>query len=155
MATTQAVRQSEPGSNRTDSDEDVVFVENEKPVDEKKTSTPPAPITKGKAPKQVTPIQTVAIDDYDDIESTTPPIPAGMLSLKMAAMVVKPEISVQADDCVADQEANNQDVINHDKVNKIKESGAKRSDWDMFAEQDNYSNFDVSIWMVVQTSRER
>lgn len=138
LATSRPVSHAEPGSNRTESDEDCIFVQNEKPVVEK-TLTPPAPIVK--APKQVTPTQTVVIENFDDIESTTPPLPAGMLPLKMTSKITKPEPPTNTEENVIIQD----DGINHDKVNKIKEA-TKRSEWDMFAEQDNYSNFDVSFF---------
>lgn len=143
LATSQAVSQREPGSNRSDSDEDVVFVQNEEPADEK-TLTPVVPITT--APKQVSPPEPVVIENFDDIESTTPPLPVGML--KLAAKVTQPELPTKTEDNVTNEEGNDNDLINHDKVNKIKEA-TKRSEWDMFAEQDNYSNFDVSIFCSV------
>lgn len=149
LATSQVVSHQEPGSNRTDSDEDVVFVQNDPPA-VKKTLTPPAPITQ--AAKQVTPPETVVIDSFDDIESTTPPLPAGMLPLKTVKMVAavtkpepEPEVPPTTEEITTNPEGNDSDLINHDKVNKIKEA-TKRSEWDMFAEQDNYSNFDVSIF---------
>ena len=36
------------------------------------------------------------------------------------------------------------EVLQKEKIKQIKESSAKRNDWDMFAEQDIDSNFDVS-----------
>lgn len=144
LATSQTAGQSEPKSIRSESDEDVVFVQNEEPAAVKKTLTPPAPITK--APKQISPtVQPVVIENFEDIESTTPPLPAGMLPLKLAAKVTKPEPTTKTDEIAIDQEDSDRDLINHDKVNKIKEA-TKRSEWDMFAEQDSYSNFDVSIF---------
>lgn len=147
LATSQptAVGQRESRSNPTDSDEDVVFVQNEEPADEKKTLTPLVPITA--ADKTVSPPAPIMIEeDFDDIESTTPPLPAGMLPLKLAtAKGAKPEVHTKTDDSETNEEGNDRDLINHDKVNKIKEA-TKRSEWDMFAEQDNYSNFDVRIF---------
>ncbi len=143
LATSQVVSQSEPRSTRTDSDEDVVFVQNDPPA-VKKTLTPPAPIAKAPPVKQISPTDQRPVV-IDDIESTTPPLPAGMLPLKLAA---KPEISTKSEENVINQEGTDGDLINHDKVNKIKDQATKRSEWDMFAEQDNYSNFDVSICLI-------
>lgn len=71
----------------------------------------------------------------DEIESTTPPIPPGFknkfVAVKTAAEQIKEKIQQQQDE----QE-------NKEKF-KIKDVANKRSDWDMFAEQDIDSNFDV------------
>lgn len=143
LALSQPISQSQPVAKRRDSDEDVVVVQNEKPV-EKKTLTPP-PTTR--TSKQVTSTEPVVIDSLDDVESTTPPLPAGMLPLKLVAKA-KPQPSSKAEESVTKTEKkNDDDLINHEKVNKIKEA-TKRSEWDMFAEQDNYSNFDVSKFSI-------
>ncbi|XP_037044330.1 serine/threonine-protein kinase prp4 [Bradysia coprophila] len=133
LANTQVVAPT--ASNRAESDEDCIFVQTE-PIAAKKPLPPPAPVTK--APKQLSPAKPVVIEQFDDIESTTPPLPAGMLPLKLAA---KPELAAKTETDVIVEAGNDVDLINHDKVNKIKEAN-KRSEWDMFAEQDNYSNFD-------------
>lgn len=133
LATSQ-VANPEPETNRDESDEDCVLVQSEEPVD-KKILTPATPITK--APKQVSPTKPAVIENFDDVESTTPPLPVGMLKLKLAG-----NATTKTEEDENNEEGNS---INHDKVNKIKEAN-KRSEWDMFAEQDNYSNFDVSIF---------
>ncbi|KAJ6633606.1 Serine/threonine-protein kinase PRP4 like, partial [Pseudolycoriella hygida] len=138
LAVSQGVNQPEPISKQAESDEDIVFVENVQP-EVKKILAPPA--VNIKPPKHVSPIEPVVIDNYDDIESTTPPLPAGMLRLKLGTNFTKPELSTKTEENVTKKEGDDNDAINHDKVNKIKEA-SKRSEWDMFAEQDNYSNFD-------------
>lgn len=147
LANSQAASDAPTAYNRTgkkeeeeEDDEDVIFVQNEA-VANKKPVPPPPPPTK-QPPKQVILTEPVVIDRFDDVESTTPPLPAGMLPLKIAA---RSELNAKPEDNLNAREKNDGDPINHDKVNKIKEA-AKRSEWDMFAEQDNYSNFDVSIF---------
>lgn len=147
LATNPNAATAGTSSSRTESDEDVVFVPSEKSAAKKPLPPPPAPVAK--VPKQVSPVKPVAIvHSDDDLESTTPPLPAGMLPLKLAAKTELAATATESDEIApADSDS---DLINHDKVNKIKEAN-KRSDWDMFAEQDNYSNFDVSIFgMLVQ-----
>lgn len=64
-----------------------------------------------------------------------------------------PDTSNEAND--PDSETNDPDSAQNTKKNKAKTDGngtVKRNDWDMFAEQDIDSNFDVSIRQVNQVA---
>lgn len=114
--------------DKYDNDEDVQFVPQtptngtkyNKSPEVAQVQTPPV-----KAIEEVAPNE-----DYDMIDSTTPPLPPGM-QLKLAVATIIEEEKMEEDEV-------------GDKLNKGKDTGSKRNDWDMFAEQDIDSNFDVS-----------
>lgn len=87
--------------------------------------------------------------DVDVDDSTTPPLPPALqnklaAAKAAAAAVTAAIIAAEEKEKLATAEESNGNG-NTDKIAKIKEGGTKRADWDMFAEQDLDSNFDVRV----------
>lgn len=120
--------------DKSDNDEDVQFVPQTptngnkylKSPEAVKPLTPPVKVIEEEAPTE----------EYDMIDSTTPPLPPGM-QLKLVTATIVEEEKMEEDEI-------------GDKL-KGKETGTKRNDWDMFAEQDIDSNFDVSANIILIT----
>lgn len=129
------------GTNNN-TDDDVVLVSHtpemtKKKIDERpfnrfrRESTPPIPQKESKTNLE---------SDKKEVEdpSLTPPIPASRADLKQAAEQQK-----------LNQSANEND--DNMESSKEKERTTKRPEWDMFAEKDEETNFDVSIKVTVIT----
>lgn len=76
--------------------------------------------------------------DYETSLTPPNPPPNTLINKQPAAVQEKEPQSIE------EQMIENDKFINKEKVNKIKENNVKKSEWDMFAEQDIDSNFDVS-----------
>lgn len=87
----------------------------------------------GDVDKQVTVVKPLAAEQQPDDDSTTPPLPPGLCGIPGESQ------PTPLDACKEDENFKDKDK---DKSERGKE---KKNDWDMFAEQDIDSNFDVSI----------